>query len=101
VNSLSADLVVFEWRDSGCEGLAAAGLDRVDLSRLKGSDPRKVALAELLWKQTTVSQEWLAERLKMRSAANVSQLLRRAEGRRGKVPWRLESFVAGAMRGTG
>ncbi len=83
------------------EGLAAAGLDRVDLSRLKGSDPRKVALAELLWKQTTVSQEWLAERLKMRSAANVSQLLRRAEGHRGKVPRRLGSFVAGAMRGTG
>jgi REP-associated tyrosine transposase len=83
------------------EGLAAAGLDRVDLSRLKGSDPRKVALAELLWKQTTVSQEWLAERLKMRSAANVSQLLRRAEGHRGKVPRRLGSFVAGAMCGAG
>ena len=83
------------------KGLAAAGLDRADLSRLKGSDPRKVALAELLWKQTTVSQEWLAERLKMRSAANVSQLLRRAEGHRGKVPRRLESFVAGAVRKAG
>ncbi len=83
------------------EGLAAAGLNRADLSRLKGSDPRKVALAELLWKQTTVSQEWLAERLKMRSAANVSQLLRRAKGHHGKVPGRLGSFVAGAMRGSG
>lgn len=79
------------------EGLAAAGVDRVDLSSLKESDPQKVAL----WKQTTVSQEWLAERLKMRSAANVSQRLRRAEGHRGKVLRRLGSFVAGAMRGTG
>ena len=81
------------------EGLEAAGLDRADLSRLRGSDPRKVALAELLWKRTTVSQEWLAERLQMRSAANVSQLLRRAEGKRKNVPRALTSFVAGAMNG--
>jgi hypothetical protein len=32
------------------------------LAGLKGSDPRKLALAELLWKQTTVSQEWIAGR---------------------------------------
>ena len=30
------------------EGLEAGGLDRAALSRLKGSDPRKVVLAELL-----------------------------------------------------
>jgi putative transposase len=48
-----------------------------DLPGLKGSDPRKLALAELLWKRTTVSQEWIAENLSMRSAANVSQQLRR------------------------
>ena len=80
-------------------GTGSGGMNRADLSRLKGSDPRKVALVELLWKQTTVSQEWLAERLKMRSAANVSQLLWRAKGHHGKVPGRLGSFVAGAMRG--
>jgi hypothetical protein len=33
-----------------------------DLAGLKGSDLRKLALAELLWKQTTVSQEWIAEK---------------------------------------
>jgi hypothetical protein len=59
------------------EGLKAAGLMARDLPGLKGSDPRKLALAELLWKQTTVSQEWIAEKLSMRSAANVSQQLRR------------------------
>ncbi len=59
------------------EGLKAAGLIERDLPGLKGSDPRKLAMAELLWKQTTVSQEWIDEKLSMRSAANVSQQLRR------------------------
>ena len=61
------------------EGLAAGGLAEADLAALKGSDPRKLALARLLWKRTTVSQEWLAQRLRMRSAANVSQQLRRLD----------------------
>ena len=37
----------------------------------------KVALAKLLWMGTTVSQGWIAERLGMGSAANVSQQLSR------------------------
>ena len=82
------------------EGLQAAGLARRDLARLKGSDPRKVVLAELLWRRTTVSQEWLAEALCMRSAANVSQLLRRVENRRGRVSRALASFVDGAIKRT-
>ncbi len=59
------------------EGPQAAVLAAKDLSGLKRSDPRKRALAELLWKRTTVSQEWIAVKLSMRSAANVSQQLRR------------------------
>lgn len=59
------------------EGLKAAGLVAKNLPGLKGSDPRKLALAELIWKRTTVSQEWIAGKLSMRSAANVSQQLRR------------------------
>ncbi len=39
------------------EGLKAAGLAAKDLAGLKGSDPRKLALAELLGNQTTVSQD--------------------------------------------
>ena len=61
------------------QGLAVAGLSAAELPRLKGTDPRKLALAWLLWKRTTVSQQWLAERLHMRSAANVSQQLRRTD----------------------
>jgi len=55
------------------EGLGAAGLRHDELAGLPGSDPRKVALASLLWRATTASQSWIAERLEMASAANVSQ----------------------------
>lgn len=81
------------------EGLAAAGLDEKELAAIPGSDPRKIALARLLWRGTTVSQVWLAERLAMRSAANVSQQLRRVgtEPLKGTVPKRLASFVEQAM----
>ena len=77
------------------EGLAAAGLGRAELGRLPGSDPRKVALASLLWGTTTVSQGWIAGQLEMGSAANVSQQLRRraTAAPRGKLPQALRTFV--------
>jgi len=76
-------------------GLKAAGLMAKDLSALKGSDLRKLALAELLWKRTTVSQEWIAEKLSMRSAANVSQQLRRFDRAKAnaKLPMELQSLL--------
>ncbi len=58
------------------EGLESAGLKKQDLAKLQGSAPIKLALAELLWRQTSVSQGWIAEKLEMCSAANVSQRLR-------------------------
>ncbi len=81
------------------EGLAAAGLNEKELAATPGSDPRKIALARLLWRRTTVSQVWLAERLAMRSAANVSQQLRRVGTKRirGNVPKALASFVERAI----
>jgi REP element-mobilizing transposase RayT len=77
------------------EGMKAAGLVVGDLPGLKGSDPRKLALAELLWKRTTVSQEWIADKLAMRSAANVSQQLRRLERRKvlSKLPPAMLRFI--------
>jgi REP element-mobilizing transposase RayT len=80
-------------------GLEVAGLGEEDMGKLKGSDPRKVFLAELLWRRTTVSQVWLAEKLAMRSAANVSQLLRRKRGQGGAVPAGLKAFVASVRQG--
>lgn len=81
------------------EGLKAAGLATKDLAGLPGSDPRKLAIAELIWKRTSVSQVWIAERLGMRSAANVSQQLRRLDRvaleKRLSKPMR--SFLADAL----
>lgn len=75
------------------DGLAAAGLEGRELAQSKGSDPRKVALARYIWKHTTVSQGWLAERLHMGSAANVSQQLRRAKFSASTLPKKLETFT--------
>ena len=59
------------------EGLEAAGLPPAELGQWKGSDARKVAIARIIRKRTTVSMSWIAEHLAMRSAANVSQQIRR------------------------
>jgi hypothetical protein len=59
------------------KGLQAAALNPEDLGRLKGSDPRKVAIARVIRRRTTVSMSWLADHLSMRSPANVSQQIRR------------------------
>ena len=69
------ELQAEKWLEAG---LAAAGLRVEDLAALKGSHPSKVALALLLWKRTTVSQGWIAERLAMKSAANAGQVIRQA-----------------------
>jgi putative transposase len=63
------------------QGLEAAKLKPEALAALAGNDARKVAIAVAIRSQTTVSNGWLAERLSMRSAANVSQILRRAAAR--------------------
>lgn len=76
------------------EGMVAAGLKEADLGRLNGSDPRKVALARWLWERTTISQGWLAEKLHMRSAANVSQQIRRARNRDRVLPGSLKQFLS-------
>lgn len=83
------------------EGLHAAGMVPKDLAQLKGSDPRKLALAELLWSRTTVSQEWIAEKLSMRSAANVSQQLRRMDKRKVETQLspKLKRFLKNARQG--
>ena len=76
-------------------GMAAAGLGQEEIQRLPGSDARKIALAKLLWMGTTVSQGWIAERLGMGSAANVSQQLRREKTAkpRPKLPHALRVFI--------
>ena len=62
------------------EGLSAAGLRERDLEKMPAKEKRKVKIAMAIWSRTTVSQSWIAERLKMRNAANVSQVLHRSKG---------------------
>ena len=67
-------------------GLECFGLSHDDLDALPGSDARKLAIALLLSKQTGVQQGWIAEQLKMKSAANVSQQLRRLRDETRRTP---------------
>ena len=59
------------------------------------SDERWVLLAALLWMGTVVSQEWLAKKLRMKSAANVSQQMKRLDKKRAldKVPEAMRHFL--------
>jgi REP element-mobilizing transposase RayT len=66
-------------------GLEESGLPEGELERLPGNDPRKVKIAGEVWERTTVSMGWIAERLAMKSAANVSQILRRERLLRGEA----------------
>ncbi len=76
-------------------GLKAAELETRALEELPGGDPRKVALGKLVRERTVASCEWLAVRLKMRSAVNLSQTLRRTEwkGLMKRLPRTLAEYV--------
>ncbi len=75
-------------------GLAAARLNAGELDRLPGSDARKVALADLLFSRTVVAQDWIATRLSMGSAANVSQQVRRYRiGKQAELPRQLKAYL--------
>jgi hypothetical protein len=78
------------------EGLQAAELSDDDLLRLPGSEPRKVAIAPVIWERTTVPQSWLAEKLMISSPANVSQQLRRGDlsKNRTSLPRKLREWLA-------
>ena len=82
------------------EGIKAAGLATKELEGLPGGDPRKVALGKLVRERTVASCGWLAARLKMRSAANVSQTLRRTEWKRliKRLPRTLAEYIAEERR---
>ena len=76
-----------QWRDHAqvsASDLIRQGLEALELSEdqikaSRGSETRKVSLAWAIARSITVSQSWIADRLNMRSAANVSQQVRRFE----------------------
>jgi len=66
-----------------------------DLMLLRKGDPRKVACAALVKAPTTVSNEWIAERLAMGHPASMSQLVHRMrrEPKEGKRLKRYEKIL--------
>jgi putative transposase len=82
------------------EGLRVAGLAKEELAGHRCTEPRKVLLAGLLWKKTTVSQAWIAEHLGMKNAANVSRVIHRMDLSRleNKVSEELRRFVGAKMK---
>lgn len=60
-------------------GLSTVGTTESEIFHWSRSEPRKVVLAALLRRHTIVSNQWIADRLKLGSAANVSQRVRAAD----------------------
>lgn len=58
------------------DGLKHFGLDEASLQKTAKGDWRKVAIARTISERTTVRQEWIAERLNLKSASNLSQRVR-------------------------
>lgn len=81
------------------EGLQASGLSLEELKTLTGGDARKAAIAEQLWKRTTVSRGWIAEKLSMKSAANVGAAMRRLSKGKLKKQYsqKFEEFINHAI----
>jgi putative transposase len=77
-------------------GLAAAGLSTRELDSLPGSDVRKVALANLLLERTVARQSWIADKLGMCSAANVSQQVRRYRTQRPRLAAAFREYLESA-----
>jgi putative transposase len=60
-------------------GVAHFGLDGGEtehFAKLPRGDVQRVAIAWALWRRTSIPQHWIAERLSLRSANNVSQRVR-------------------------
>jgi REP element-mobilizing transposase RayT len=77
------------------EAIMRAKLNQDDLNKLNGSDPRKIFIALFLKKKTTVSNSWLAEKLKMKSPAHVSNRLSKLDKEKLKMnlPTELIEYV--------
>jgi hypothetical protein len=82
-----------EARRLVAEGMVAAGLTDNEVKVLPGSEARKVAIARVVWEQTTVDMKWLAARLHLRSAANASQQIRRQRQQAPSLPNPLQQWI--------
>ena len=68
------------------EGLVKLELSEADLSRLKKGDDRKKVIAWLIRRKTSVKNEWIARKLCMGNASNLSRYVKEVEEvRRGRL----------------
>jgi len=63
------------------------------MSEIPGSDVRKVAIAAVIWENTTINMPWISQRLSMRRAANASQQLRRYRISPKPLPTKLKQWA--------
>lgn len=87
------------YEEEEAEQLVAEGMKRLKLTpaQLKttpGSDPRKVAIAQVVHERTAVSRQWTAERLAMKSAMNVSQQIRRLKAGNLKISKEVKQWLS-------
>lgn len=73
------------------KGMAALGLAEDSLEETSGSTLEKTVLARAVRNRTSVGLGWIADRLKMGSASNVSRLMARMNATSGKKAKALES----------
>ena len=60
------------------DGTRLAGLTAAALTGSPGSEPLKVAIARVIWENTSVDLNWIAERLTMKTQPTASQQIRRS-----------------------
>ena len=78
ISSLGRDHAEMSAEDLVVQGCCELGLDpETELRRVNYGDYRRMGIAWAIAKRTTVSQDWIAERLGMKSRQNVSQQVRR------------------------
>ena len=68
------------------------------MKKLTGGDAIKVAKGGLLWKKTTASRAWIAEKLSMKRAADVEMAIRRMKNGEMEPDYsrELKDFIAHA-----
>jgi len=59
----------------------------------RGARREKVAIARLAWEQTAVNMKWIAGQLRLRSAANASQQIRRQRKDEPDHPMALKQWI--------
>lgn len=68
------------------DGMKHYGMTEGDLTRKSRGDLRRASIAWAIWNRTSVPQLWIAKKLGMKSAGNVSRTVRRLDRmRKGKM----------------